>query len=120
MESGVTYDTSFGYVQSMVCLRRKIFVAGQFDSAGNQDSGNFAVWNEAPDIRLANAKFQPGSGFSFDVLGIEGDEIEIEASDALNDWSNVGQLFLSVENGQFAETPPLNTTNRFYRAKLVR
>lgn len=121
--SGVSYGPGSSKgpgVFSAVALGRKIFVGGQFTSAGGFDSGNIGLWNEAPEIRLSNTRQQSNGDFEFDVTGISGDEIEIQASSTLSGWTPVATITLGNEIESFSETSATNAGNRFYRARFIK
>jgi trimeric autotransporter adhesin len=101
---------------SLTSIGRKIFVAGAFTRAGDYESGNFAVWNEAPEIRLGNVHAGAADVRAFTIFGVSGDQVEIQASEGLSDWNTIATLRLNADQGQFSETA--NET-RFYRARLV-
>jgi trimeric autotransporter adhesin len=109
-----------GFAEGMVAIGRKIFVGGQFSSAGGLDSGNFAVWNETPQIGLQNARLIAGSDFAFDLLGLPGDQLEIQSSDSLSGWTPIGNLALTNSIQPFTVTPPTNSNSGFYRVRFVK
>lgn len=122
LDSGVTGITPGNgtYVSGLVALGRKVFVGGQFISAGGSDSGDFAVWNEAPEIRLDNPRKEPTGEFAFELSGVPGEQVQIEASSTLSDWMTVSTINLESEAQAFSDLPPTNVTSRFYRAKFLK
>jgi hypothetical protein len=121
--AGIGYGPGSANIPSiwgMISLGRRIFVGGQFTSANVIDSGNFAVWNEAPEIRLGNPRTQPVGEFTFDVSGVSGDQIEIQASSTLTDWTPVANISLETERQSFSDLASTNSNNRFYRARFVK
>ncbi len=122
LESGVGYPVAGADnsgALSMIALGRKIFVGGQFATAGGVESENFAVWNEAPEIRLANPGFQAGAGLAFDVLGVPGDQVEIQTSSSVGAWTPLVSYSLTNEAQTFCDLSATNPPSRFYRARLI-
>lgn len=123
LDNGIGYGPSsatLGSVFSMVAVGRKVFVGGQFQSAGSLDAGNFAVWNEAPEIRLSHLRKEQIGGFTFDLCGVPGDQLEIQSSGTLSDWVPLGSITLNSEKQAFTDSTVTNANARFYRAKFLR
>jgi hypothetical protein len=123
LSNGLTFslnEGNLGYVTTMVSVGRKIFAGGQFEIAGSLDSGNFAVWNEAPEIRLRNLRTNLSNGFTFDLSGISGDELEVQTSVSLTNWMSLGTVTLGSDTQAFSDSPVTNANHRFYRARFIK
>ncbi|MDB6020422.1 MAG: hypothetical protein JWQ04_279 [Pedosphaera sp.] len=121
--SGVAFGpsgASLATIESMVALGRKVFVGGQFTSAGSLDAGNFATWNEAPEIRLANPRKGPDGNFTFDLSGVPGDQLEIQTSTTLTNWTPLASTNLVGEILPFSDSTSTNAAPRYYRVRFIK
>ena len=117
---GLSSGQHSGTGQCVLMLRRKLFVAGIFTGAGGNDSGNFAAWNEDPEIRLEKLQFAESSACTLEVLGLSGDAVDIETSTNLSQWTWLDSITLESNCQSFSDDSPPDQTNRFYRARFVK
>ncbi len=104
-------------VLAMLALKRTLFVAGRFDTAGGHESPNFAIWHETPNIRLGPLTVDSNRACTFDISGLPGDEIEIQKSSPLGRWEFLNSITLTNLSSVYRDEGPAEA-QRFYRAVL--
>lgn len=115
-DGGLTGQGLPGAVYDIAVFGKRIVFAGQFDRAGNQSSGNFAIWHQAAPIRL---EIPPNNTSHLNLFGDLGDHIEIQSADALGAWQKLSELKFTNSSHEVID-PRLNSAeSRFYRARVL-
>ena len=99
-----------------------ILISGDFQNVNGQSRPSLArlyAGSLADQIQLSNAKAAGGGGFTFSVLGLTTNAIDIQATEDLKHWMPVStNLFLTSSNQLL--TIPFDATQsyRFFRLQL--
>jgi hypothetical protein len=115
LDRGVRSRDQPGHVWGVHVVGKRIYVAGEFDQAGGNSSGDIAVWFQAQDVTLS---IDPGAPNAIKIFGALGDHVQVEAAGALdNNWTALTDLTFSTPIQTITDPRPPAT--RFYRAKIL-
>jgi hypothetical protein len=119
--SGLTRMFATPSIASLAPQGNNLFVGGNFEFAGSKPSYYLARWNDqvdfdfVPNVRLADAAYDVGSGFRCSVLSQGVPSYVIERTSDFLQWqpvaTNTAPAFL------FQDSSSVGVLRRFYRAR---
>jgi hypothetical protein len=114
LDTGLRLRDQPASIHALAKSGRRIVVAGEFDRAGPNTSGNIASWFAAGPITV---RLDKSDTTQLQITATPGDRLQIEFTDALDTWSSLGEQ--PIPTGTSSFTVPTTPFNRFYRAKLL-
>jgi hypothetical protein len=122
--SGMNNYVENSYVEALTVSGSTLYAGGDFTTAGTNVSAyvaraNLAGTQASPAIITTNTAFGVTSGlFGFDVSGLSGASVIIEASTNLQTWIPLQTNQLNGGLLYFSDPQPPTNARLFYRAQL--